>query len=65
MPLTSVFFFGVVAVWVGAALRLARTMAPAEREIVTQVIRGDIGSSRGFCSGSSRGRGAACAHQNV
>lgn len=37
MPLTSVFFFGVVAVWVGAALRLARTMQPEERESINKV----------------------------
>lgn len=37
MPLTSVFFFGIISVWVGAALRLARTMQPEEEEIVTRV----------------------------
>jgi hypothetical protein len=36
MPLTAVFFFGVISVWVGAALRLAK-MAPEEERRVTEV----------------------------
>ncbi|KAI8468826.1 MAG: TLC ATP/ADP transporter-domain-containing protein [Monoraphidium minutum] len=36
MPLTCVFFFGIISVWVGAALRLARTMAPEEHAAVTR-----------------------------
>ncbi|GBF98341.1 plastidic ATP ADP-transporter [Raphidocelis subcapitata] len=32
MPATAVFFFAVVGVWASAALRLARTMAPEERQ---------------------------------
>jgi hypothetical protein len=37
MPFTAVFFFGVISVWVGAALRLAKTMAPEERVAVDKV----------------------------
>lgn len=49
MPFTAVLFLAVIGVWSGAALRLARTMAPEQKAKVLRVRRA-----------AARARGRAC-----